>query len=155
LVHQVPIFRIDRLIDDNIITPQTTSLLASQLDISTVDTMVLSDGTILPLTGSTFNNNGNNKQVNKTGSFAAYANTIAYLYGTRPYETLNKTSSATLVAGTVTNDALITTNSKIQITLNSRGTVGTYYTYTVAAGSAVITSQSATDTSVITYSIIN
>jgi hypothetical protein len=46
-------------------------------------------------TGSTFNNNGNNKQVNKTGSFAAYANTIAYLYGTRPYETLNKTSSAT------------------------------------------------------------
>jgi hypothetical protein len=40
--------------------------------------MVLSDGTILPLTGSTFNNNGNNKQVNKTGSFAAY-NTIAYL----------------------------------------------------------------------------
>jgi hypothetical protein len=34
------------------------------------------------------------------------------------------------------------------------GTVGTYYTYTVAAG-AVITSQSATDTSVITYSIIN
>jgi hypothetical protein len=155
LVHQVPIFRIDRLIDDNIITPQTTSLLASQLDISTVDTMVLSDGTILPLTGSTFNNNGGNKQVNKTGSFAAYANTIAYLYGTRPYETLNKTSSATLVAGTVTNDALITTNSKIQITLNSRGTVGTYYTYTVAAGSAVITSQSATDTSVITYSIIN
>jgi hypothetical protein len=76
--------------------------------------MVLSDGTILPLTGSTFNN-GNNKQVNKTGSFAAYANTIAYLYGTRPYETLNKTSSATLVAGTVTIDALITTNSKIQI----------------------------------------
>jgi hypothetical protein len=60
--------------------------------------MVLSDGIILPLTGSTFNNNGNNKQVNKTGSFAAYA-TIAYLYGTRPYETLNKTSSATLVAG--------------------------------------------------------
>jgi hypothetical protein len=34
-----------------------------------------------------------------------------------PYETLNKTSSATLVAGTVTiNDALIT-NSRIQITL--------------------------------------
>jgi hypothetical protein len=92
------------------------SLLASQLDISTADTMVLSDGTILPLTGSTFNNNGNNKQVNKTGSFAAYANTIAYLYGTRPYETLNKTSSATLVAGTVTiNDALITTNSTNQI----------------------------------------
>jgi hypothetical protein len=50
---------------------------------------------------------------------------------------------------------LITTNSKIQITLNTVGTVGTYYTYTVAAGSAVITSQSATDTSVITYSIIN
>jgi hypothetical protein len=51
---------------------------------------------------------------------------------------------------------LITTNSKIQITLNTvGGTVGTYYTYTVAAGSAVITSQSATDTSVITYSIIN
>jgi hypothetical protein len=46
LVHQVLIFRIDRLIDDNIITPQTTSLLASQLDISTADTMVLSDGTI-------------------------------------------------------------------------------------------------------------
>jgi hypothetical protein len=112
--------------------------------------MVLSDGYMF--TGSTFNNNGNNKQVNKTGSFAAYANTIAYLYGTRPYETLNKTSSATLVAGTVTiNDALITTNS-IQITLNTVGTVGTYYTYTVAAGS-VITSQSATDT-VITYSII-
>jgi hypothetical protein len=107
------------------------------------------------LTGSTFNNNGNNKQVNKTGSFAAYANTIAYLYGTRPYETLNKTSSATLVAGTVTiNDALITTNSNTNYFKHSR-TVGTYYTYTVAAGSAVITSQSATDTSVITYSIIN
>jgi hypothetical protein len=46
-------------------------------------------------------------------------NTIAYLYGSRPYETLNKTSSATLVAGTVTiNDALITTNSRILITLS-------------------------------------
>jgi hypothetical protein len=44
---------------------QTTSLLASQLDISTADTMVLSDGTILPLTGSTFFNSGNTKQVNK------------------------------------------------------------------------------------------
>jgi hypothetical protein len=55
---------------------------------------------LLPLTGSTFFNSGNTKQVN-TGSFAAYANTIAYLYGSRPYETLNKTSSATLVAGTL------------------------------------------------------
>jgi hypothetical protein len=71
-------FRIDRLIDDNIITTQTTSLIPSQLDISTADTMVLSDGTILPLTGSTFNNNGNNKQVNKTGSFAAYILLLIY-----------------------------------------------------------------------------
>jgi hypothetical protein len=63
-------FRIDRLIDDNIITTQTTSLLASCFDISTADTIVLSDGTI-PLTGSTFFNSGNTKQVNKTGSFAA------------------------------------------------------------------------------------
>jgi hypothetical protein len=86
--------RIDRLIDDNIITPQTT--VATQLDISTADTMVFSDGTVLPLTGSTFNNNG--KTSKQTGSFAAYVNTIAYLYGTRPYKTLNKTSSATLVA---------------------------------------------------------
>jgi hypothetical protein len=75
----------------------------------------------------------------------------------RPYETLNKTSSATLVAGTVTiNDALITTNSRIQITLRTvGGTVGTYYTYTVAAGSAVITSQSATDTSIYIQLLIN
>jgi hypothetical protein len=67
-------------------------------DISTADTMVLSDVLYCLLRVLHFNNNGNNKQVNKTGSFAAYAN-IAYLYGTRPYETLNKTSSATLVAG--------------------------------------------------------
>jgi hypothetical protein len=124
LVHQVLIFRIDRLIDDNIITPQTTSLLASQqLDISTADTMVLSDGTCA-LTGSTFNNNGNNKQVNKTGSFLLTCYTIAYLYGTRPYETLNKTSSATLVAGTVTIDALITTNSRNTNYFKTVGVVG-------------------------------
>jgi hypothetical protein len=67
IAHQL-ILRIDRLIDDNIITPQTTSLLASQLDISTADTMVFSDGTI-PLTGSTFNNNGNQTSKQKTGSF--------------------------------------------------------------------------------------
>jgi hypothetical protein len=52
---------------------QTTSLLASQLDISTADTIVLSDGTILPLTGSTFFNSGNTKQVNKTGSCLLHA----------------------------------------------------------------------------------
>jgi hypothetical protein len=50
---------------------------------------------------------------------------------------------------------LITTNSRIITLRTVGGTVGTYYTYTVAAGSAVITSQSATDTSILTYSIIN
>jgi hypothetical protein len=93
IAHQL-ILRIDRLIDDNIITPQTTSLLASQLDISTPIqwylAMVLYRLRVLHLTIMVI------KQVNKK-QVVVYVNTIAYLYGSRPYETLNKTSSATLV----------------------------------------------------------
>jgi hypothetical protein len=59
------------------------------------------------------------------------------------------------VAGTVTiSDQMSRLAVEVQVSVKTAGgTVGTYYQNTVAQGSLVITSQSNTDTSVITYNL--
>jgi lysophospholipase L1-like esterase len=150
-------FLITQLLDDGITTPITKGITAPMLELSTSDVVVFNDGTVTPLTGATFSFFSGGRYVTKTGNFAPYLDTVAFLYGNRSYESLIKTGTATLVAGTVTiSDPNVTTSSKVQVSVKTAGgTVGTYYQNTVAQGSLVITSQSNTDTSVITYTIYN
>jgi hypothetical protein len=121
------------------------------LELSTSDVVVFNDGVQLHLDRSYFFTPVVGI-VTKTGNFAPYLDTVAFLYGNRLRKS-NKTGTKSCGWNSYDLDPCHT--SKVQVSVKTAGgTVGTYYQNTVAQGSLVIT-QSNTDTSVITYTIYN
>ena len=83
-------FLIADLLDDDIITPITPGITAGTLEMTTDDIVVFNDGTVLTLTGATFSLFFGGTLVTIGGSYSTYADTVAFLYSNRPYESVQQ-----------------------------------------------------------------